>query len=333
MPSDEAAPPGMRYRQFGRTGVDVSEIGFGAWAIGGQSYGPVDRRESLRALALAEEAGCNFVDTAAVYGDSEHVLGAFLRGRRDKWLVATKYSGQPAGVARTAEEQLRRLGTDVIDFYQLHWAPGARDARLYEDLYELKESGKTRFIGVSLYSAANIGYALERAELDGFQIAFSLIDPLPFLRCLDRIRAKQPAVVVRSSLKSGFLTGKFPRGVRFTDQKDHRSKLSRSELDRILNLVDAFRFLEQGSRSLARAAALYPLSFSEVSTEILGTKSVSQAEENFRRISGSPLTATELQAIAEVQKTEGLMKEHSLVRVRTALGKIRSLLRSGGNER
>ena len=82
----------MKLRDFGSTGIKVSEVGFGAWAIGGQAYGRVDRSESLSALARAEELGCNFVDTARVYGDSELVLGEFLRGRRSRWVVASKFS-------------------------------------------------------------------------------------------------------------------------------------------------------------------------------------------------------------------------------------------------
>jgi aryl-alcohol dehydrogenase-like predicted oxidoreductase len=116
----------MPYRRFGSTGLTVSELGFGAWAIGGKAYGVVDREDSLRALARAEELGCNLVDTAMIYGDSELVLGEFLRGRRSRWIVATKYTYQPAGMAATLEQQLIRLGTDVIDFYQLHWLPKDR---------------------------------------------------------------------------------------------------------------------------------------------------------------------------------------------------------------
>ena len=99
----------MPYRRFGATGLQVSEVGFGAWAIGGKAYGSVDNAESLRALARAEELGCNLVDTAMVYGESEVVLGQFLKGRRDRWIVATKYSYQPAGMTATLEAQLRRL--------------------------------------------------------------------------------------------------------------------------------------------------------------------------------------------------------------------------------
>lgn len=153
----------MEYRDFGKTGMRVSAVGFGAWAIGGNSFGKVDARESLRALARAEELGCNFVDTAQVYGDSEALLGQFLRGRRSHWIIATKYSGQTEGVQALAEKQLRQLGTDTIDFYQLHWAPRGRDESFYEDLYRLKKSGKARFVGLSLYTANDIDFVLDHS--------------------------------------------------------------------------------------------------------------------------------------------------------------------------
>ena len=107
----DAAPSarsGMQYRSFGKTGMLLSEVGFGALQIG-QSYGTVDRSESLSALARDEELGCNLVDTGGRYGDSELVLGQFLNGRRSKWHVATKYSGQPEGLEATIEQQLVRL--------------------------------------------------------------------------------------------------------------------------------------------------------------------------------------------------------------------------------
>ena len=120
----------MRLRSFGNTGLRVSERGFGGWAIGGRRFGRVEPQEALDALACAEALGCNFVDTAAVYGDSESLLGRFLPGRRSQWIVASKYSGQPQGMSALVDEQLRRLHIDCIDFYQLHWAPTGREESL-----------------------------------------------------------------------------------------------------------------------------------------------------------------------------------------------------------
>ena len=198
----------MPYRRFGATGLAVSEVAFGAWGIGSQAYGTVAREDSLRALARAEELGCNFVDTARVYGDSELVLGEFLKGRRSRWIVATKYSYQPAGMTATLEEQLRRLGTDVIDYYQLHSMP--EDERTYEELFALKKAGKVRFVGVSLYNAQDIDHVLAQPLLDGIQVRFSLLDPDPFLRRVAQLKNGRLAVLVRSTLKEGFLTRQVP---------------------------------------------------------------------------------------------------------------------------
>ena len=228
----------MRYREFGSTGLKVSQLGFGAWPIGGTSYGAVDEDESLRALAVAEELGCNFVDTASVYGNSEQVLGKFMQGRRDKWIVATKFSGQKEGLTATVEEQLRRLATDRIDFYQLHWVPKRGEDDLYNELYRLKRDGKVRFVGASLYSVSDIDYVIDRTAIDGFQICFSLLDPLPFLARLQRVREKKVAVVVRSCLKEGFLSGKYSTASVFADEHDQRREWSREKIVETIEAVE-----------------------------------------------------------------------------------------------
>jgi len=296
----------MRYRDFGSTGMKVSEVGFGSWAIGGQAYGHVDRAKSLDSLARAEELGCNFVDTAMVYGDAEEILGEFLAMRRGKWLIATKYSGQKPGLGATLDAQLRRLRTDTIDFYQIHWAPGRDEQALYEDLYRAKKAGKVRAIGVSLKSEQDIDYVLDHSQIDGFQLKFSLLDPYPFLARLTRIREFQPAIVVRSSLREGFLTGKFDANSTFTDPSDQRSKLTRTEIRELVVAAERFRFLEGVAGSMATGAARYPLSFPEVSTVILGTKSVAQAQANFGAVPGPALPGETMRRIYLEQQALGL---------------------------
>lgn len=291
----------MQLREFGSTGMKVSEVGFGAWAIGGQSYGAVEKAESLRALARAEELGCNFVDTALIYGESESVLGEFLADRRSKWLIATKYSGQKDGMTAAVERQLRNLRTDVIDFYQVHWMPRGKEESLLDELAKLKASGKIRFAGVSLYNAKDIDAALAHPVIDGFQVPFNLLEPDPFLARIKQIRAKRKGVIVRSALREGFLTGKFKRDVTFPDPNDQRHEWSREQIERTVDQVERFRFLEAGSGSMVVAAARYPLSFPEVSTVILGTKSERQASANFGEVPGATLSAADLKRIQELQ--------------------------------
>lgn len=300
----------MNYRNFGKTGLKVSEVGFGAWAIGG-AYGAVNKSESLNALAKAEELGCNFVDTAAVYGDSEAVLGEFLTGRRDKWLVATKYSGQAEGMEKTLDAQLRRLGTDYVDLYQIHWAP--HEPQPYRQLAALRDAGKTRFIGVSLYNVNDIDFVLDHTNIDSIQLAFSLLDPNPYLQRLDRIRASNIAVIVRSCLKEGFLTGKFKRGVRFDDPADQRHEWSTHKINETLDLVEEFRFLEKDAGSLMLAAARYPLIFQQTSTLILGTKTIEQASSNFYTVPQRSLSNDTVQKIEEIQRRLKLGNEPGLL--------------------
>jgi myo-inositol catabolism protein IolS len=314
---------GMPYRRFGRTGLELSEVGFGAWGIGGASYGAVDRAESLRALARAEELGCNFVDTARVYGNSEEVLGEFLRGRRDRWVVATKYSRKNGPMTQSLEVQLRRLGTSAVDLYQIHWAPRDDEQALYEEIYRLKKAGKTRFVGVSLDSLGDIDYVLDRTQIDAIQLPFSLLDPTPFLDRAAALRRSGLGVIVRSSLKEGFLTGKFNRDSTFPDPADQRHSWTREQIARTVDLVERYRFLEADAGSLARAAVSYPLSYPEVSTVILGTKSVRQAESNFGLAAGGRLPAAAIARIGELQRELGLVSIRSRVDgfVRALLGR------------
>src|SRR6266446_8208021 len=154
------AAGGVNRRQLGRTELSVSEIGFGAWAIGGNafgnSYGPTDDAESTRAIRRAFELGCSFFDTADVYGHghSESLLGAALHDVRDQIIIATKAGGggdfTPAYLRMAVERSLERLRTDHIDLLQLHNPPMSLIAApaTYEPLEELKREGLIRFYGV-----------------------------------------------------------------------------------------------------------------------------------------------------------------------------------------
>jgi myo-inositol catabolism protein IolS len=304
---------GMKYRALGASGVSVSEVGFGAWGIGG-AYGSVDRAESLQTLARAEELGCNFVDTAMVYGDSELVLGEFLASRRSKWLVATKFSGQPEGLEATLEKQLGRMGIDAVDLYQIHWAPSRSEQELYEALYRIRKAGKARLVGISLYSIADINGVLKQGQIDVIQLPFSLLDPDPFLAKLDLIRRTGVGVIIRSSLKEGFLTGKYKRDAVFPDPNDQRHGWTPEQIASAVDSAERFRFIETETGSMAVAAACYPLCFAETSTVILGTKSVAQADSNFGLVSGSRLSESSLRRIESLQQTMGLYDRKGRIR-------------------
>lgn len=296
----------MLHRKLGNTGQTVSEVGFGAWGIGGQSYGVVARADSLRALAVAEELGCNFIDTAPVYGESEAVIGEFLRGRRDKWLLASKYSGGNDPMTTVVERQLKRLQTDVIDVYQIHWVPRGNNAGLYDELYRLKRDGKLRYVGVSLYTLDDIDYVIDYTALDTIMLPCNLLEPLPYLPRLQQIERRGLGVIVRSSFKGGFLTGKITQDTVFSDSQDQRSQLSARARRSLLSQVESMRFLERDVGSLALAAARYPLSFASTSTVLLGTKTEAQARFNFGEVPGGSLSDETLQRIRAAQNRLGL---------------------------
>jgi aryl-alcohol dehydrogenase-like predicted oxidoreductase len=314
----------MPYRKFGRTDLVVSELAFGAWAIGGQAYGVVERSESLAALARAEELGCNVVDTAAVYGNSETVLGEFLAGRRSRWIISTKYSGQQAGMVATLESQLRALGTDHVDLYLIHWAPGRDEAALYEQLEQLRQAGKARYVGVSLSSREDILAVLRNPVVDGFMVTMNLLQPDPFLALRGEIAASGKGIIVRSALREGFLAGRFTRNTKFADPTDQRSRWSAQRIAETVDQVERFRFLAARSGSLARAAIAYPLSFPEVASVAVGVKTLSEAEENFGKAAGWRLTAAELSQVLELQSDLGLRQRITLRR--RLRGSLRALL-------
>ncbi len=308
---------GMPYRRFGSTGLEVSELGFGSWGIGGTAYGAADRAEALRALARAEELRCNFVDTAGVYGDAELVLGEFLRGRRDKWIVSTKYSGQSQGMTATLERQLSQLGTDFVDLYMIHWAPRGDEQSTYDELHALKRSGKVRFVGVSLYTHGDIDYVLDHQDPDALMIPFSLLDPDPFLARREKLRRSGKAVIIRSSLKEGFLTGQYKRDDVFPDPNDQRSDWSRERIAETVDKVERFRPIAEGPDlvgvdAMVRLALAYPLSFPEVSTVAVGSRTVRHVESNFGRMAGARLDTETMHRIAALQQELDLRGDRSM---------------------
>lgn len=310
----------MKYRTLGRTGLKVSEIGFGAWAIGGPAmlgannigWGPVDDDVSRDALEAAFEMGVTFYDTADVYGwgHSEELIGQVFKSRRHKVIIASKVGNRvddsgnwikdfsPQWIRQAAENSLKRLETDYIDLYQLH-SPDADFEYAHQtfDVFEdLKKEGKIRFYGVSI---GPVEHGLKLAELgkgDFFQVIYNMLRREPeqelFKVCLE----KNLGIIARVPLASGFLTGKFKKGHQFHPE-DHRAKKSREEIDSLISRVDKLRFLENEKRTLAQAALQFCLAHPAVSTCIPGAKSRSQVEDNVKASALAPLKEAELEQI------------------------------------
>ena len=307
--------PRMKHRDFGKTGVQVGEIGFGGWSIGERQWGSPDVEQSAAAIRAALEAGVTFFDTAQEYGEgrSEEIFGRELGGRKDVF-VATKtgkywldgnfhtdYS--PEHIARSAEDSLRRLRTERIDLYQLH-NPGkevSARAETWEALRRLREQGKVRFYGSSLDTMEEL-----RCAIEGGCAAVQLMVHMADVRALPLVKAAAEAglaVICRTPLAWGALSGKYAPGFTLPPE-DFRAPghWGHKTFTRYVRRAQELRFLERDGQSLAQAAIRYVLALEGVSVVIPGGKTPRQVLENVSAGEGE-LTAEELKRIAEVQRS------------------------------
>ncbi len=300
-------------RRLGRTEFQVSEIGFGAWAIGGNahgnSYGPTDDAQSKRALARALELGCTFVDTADVYGHghSETLVGEVVGDRRDI-VVCTKVGGDfqtepgrvtlnfaPGYLRQACELSLRRLRREALDVYLLHNPPPQvmGDARLYETLEALRQEGKIRAFGVSIHSPQEGLDALRAGKIQVIQVALNLLHRDAAAALLPAALVADVGIIAREPLANGFLSGKYTGAFRW-EHGDIRHTWPAAFVQQRAEQVRLLAPLVREDRTLAQAAILYPLALPGVSTVIPGAKTVSQVEENFGAARAPGLTRAEL---------------------------------------
>ncbi|MBI5643602.1 MAG: aldo/keto reductase [Deltaproteobacteria bacterium] len=287
----------MRYRALGKTGLTVSEIGFGTWGIGGDSYGPVDDSESKETLRLAFEKGITFYDTANVYGAgrSERILGEALRDVRKEIVIATKvgslsYSGRHMEQEFTVrriyegiEGSLKRLKTDYVDVYQLHSPPAdvLDDDHIIKALEDLKKHGKIRALGVSVRSPEDGMVAAGKNCFETIQVNFNLIDHRFIESGLHGAALKENiGIISRTPLCFGFLTGTMSDEAGFKSG-DHRSGWSKSQIKTWAESVKLFESLyTRRGWTPAKAALKFCLSYPGVSTVIPGMMNKTEVEEN-----------------------------------------------------
>jgi aryl-alcohol dehydrogenase-like predicted oxidoreductase len=293
----------MRTRQLGKTGFDVSEIGFGAWAIGG-SWGETDDARSLEALHAAVDAGVTFFDTADVYGDgrSERLIARLLRERDEPLVVATKFGRRaPLVLASYSERNLRawlersreNLGVDVVDLVQLHCPPWEAyyTPAVFEACDRLVEDGLVRAYGVSVEKVEEALKAIEYRGVATVQIVFNVFRQRPAELFFDQARRRDVGVIVRVPLASGLLAGTFDRDTAFSPD-DHRAFNRHGEQFDVgetfagvdyelgLDVVDELRALVPEGATLAQLALRWILTFDAVSTVIPGAKTPEQARAN-----------------------------------------------------
>ena len=312
----------MQKRTLGRTGWQVSEIGFGAWGIGGRDWAGADERESMAALHKALDCGIDFFDTADVYGDglSERLIARLRRERSEPFFVATKAGRrlQPHTADGYNERNLRafvdrslvNLGTDRLDLLQLHCPPTDVYYRpeVFETLDRLVTDGKIRFYGVSVEKVEEALKAIEYPGVQSVQIIFNAFRLRPAELFFEEARRRKVGVIVRVPLASGLLSGKFTRTTAFAAE-DHRAfnrdgagfdrgeTFSGVDYDTGLDAVERLRPLVPRGATLAQFALRWILSFDAVSVVIPGARRAAQVEDNARAASLPPLDAATMAAV------------------------------------
>jgi myo-inositol catabolism protein IolS len=258
----------MEFRQFGRTSLKISALGFGCWEIGG-TYGSVDETQFQRAVHTAIDAGITCFDTAEAYGMgvSEEALARALGSRRNDVVIATKfgvgYEEMPnrrdstrKRVLASIDKSLQRLRTDHVDIYLVHWPdPNTPLAETIGALDDIVRQGKTRYIGVSNFRLAQIEEAMGLRRVDVVQYAWNMFDRRMQSEIFPYCAAQQIGVMAYGSLAYGMLSGTFHAGMRF-DESDWRSKGG------MLGSLNLFRTLfgpEHFPRNLAAVEELKPL--------------------------------------------------------------------------
>lgn len=322
----------MNYRKLGKSGLAVSEIGFGAWGIGGPAKAgstPVgwadwDLAASKRAIERSVELGITFFDTADFYGfgRSEELLGEVLGGRWKDLVVATKVGHvlAPDGsiqlnytrphIIDACEQSLRRLRKDVIDVYQLHSAKLEHLERgeCIEAMEELKRQGKIRAWGISLNTFAperEGPWMLDHNAGDTFQLALNILNQKALEQIIPRAHKLGYGIIARMPLQFGLLTGKFSDSTRF-DPADHRSmRLPPEILARGNRLVGQLAPIAGTMNiSLSALALKFVLAHDSVSTVIPGIKNVEQAELNASASEEPQLSAEDFATLHALYESE-----------------------------
>ena len=295
----------MNYRTYGRTGWQVSEISFGAWAIGG-SWGTVSEDDAIKALHAALDAGVNMIDTADVYGDgrSERLISQALQNRSEDVYVVTKCGRRlpeqtPEGYSKeniTAwiERSLKNLAVDALDLVQLHCPPTAvyYMPEVFGWLDDLVADGKIKYYGVSVEKVEEALKAIEYPNVQSVQIIFNMLRQRPIDLFFEQAKKKQVGILARVPLSSGLLTGKITRQTTFPED-DHRNFNRHGQafdvgetfsgledFDQALAAVKGIKALVPDNMTMAQFALRWILMFDAVTAAIPGAKNIQQAQDN-----------------------------------------------------
>ena len=299
----------MEYRVLGKTGIGVSCIGLGCWPMagmaGGANWSGIDDDESVATIQHAESLGINLLDTANGYGagHSERIIGRALRGRRERYVIATKVAPRTDNpdepiqqyIARNCEGSLERLQTEYIDIYQLHGEPDEADMpAIVEALTRLVEKGKIRCFGISTYETEVMRSLMALGDLTMAQIGYSIVNPVG--KAGLRFAAEENlGTLIRVPLAQGALSGKYFDSLSRLDTQDRRhERFDNPRIHSALRKLSELSFLVAGGkRTMVQAALRFVLDTPGVTSVIPGAKNRAQLEENAGADCVPPLSADE----------------------------------------
>ncbi len=287
----------MIYRELGNSGIKVSAIGLGTWAIGGMFWGKSSDSEAVAAIETSIDCGITLIDTAPAYGTghSEKLVGKAVKGKRDRVVIATKcgldrkkgfiIDLKPTKIRQDLEESLKYLSTDYIDLYQCHWPdPKVPVEDTMEELLKMKEEGKIRAIGVSNFDADLLKKIPGKAPVASLQSHYSLLQRDIEKDILPLCRENNIGILAYGSLGSGILTGKYEKKPAFS-KKDARSFFypfykepfwSKSQI--LLNEMK--KIAEKHNRPVAHIAISWLIGQKGITSALAGAKTPQQATSN-----------------------------------------------------
>jgi len=307
-------------RTLGKSGIDVTAIGLGLWAVRGDQWGAVDDRATLDTIDAALDAGVTFFDTADVYGDghSEELLGQAMQGRRDRFIVASKIGWKGFDDTRRTtaydtveklvagvESSLRRLQTDYLDIIQSHISYREPTMEIFvEGFQRLQRDGKVRAYGLS---TSDFEY-LQAFNADGgcatLQIDYSILNRTPEKDIFPYCQTHNIGVIVRGPLAMGLLTGKFSQDTVFEEDDFRRNWQTDPDQNAIfrhdLKVVERLQPLASEARTMAQLALQFVLAHPAVSTVIPGAKTPAQLRDNLGALAAPELTPAEMIRINEI---------------------------------
>lgn len=308
----------MRYRKLADTDLQLSEVTFGAWAAGGWMWGGTERGDAIEAIRSSYEMGITSVDTAPIYGQgtSEEIVGEAIKGiPRDQFQILTKfgmrwdlnkgefgfsskdnaghnidiykYAGKES-VMKECEDSLRRLGTDYIDLYQIHWPdPTTPIAETMEAVSRLIEQGKVRYAGVCNYDAAQMAEAEKYVTLVSNQVPYSMVNRDIETELIPYCIEQGKSILAYSPLERGLLTGKMKQGHQFA-AGDHRQSLSyfkEENLKRTNEFLNRVKYIaDEKQLTLGQLVILWTLQQPGITITLVGARNKDQAIQNAKAI-------------------------------------------------